>query len=101
MKQKLVYDIKFLGGIILICITLNVVMRKKSLDGFINIGEGNTNEKTEKVSLDAIKVIGEKSTTDNNDLVNWASWDPHDRKQHKVESAGSYSQYTNNEKTWS
>lgn len=105
MKQKLVYDIKFLGGIILLCITLNVVMRKKSLDGFINIGEGNTNEttkeNTKKVSLDAIKVIGEKSTTDNNDLVNWASWDPHDRKQHKVESAGSYSQYTNNEKTWS
>ena len=52
------------------------------------------------MTLNAIKVIGNKLDSENSNLVNWASWDPHDRKKHDVEPAGSYSQYTNNEKKW-
>ena len=102
MKKDLYFDIKFLCTTIFICIALNVLLRKKTLDGFIDfninlkITEHNTNE---KLDLDQIAVIGKNSieVTDN-DLVNWASWDPHDRKKHVVQPAGSYSQETNNKK---
>ena len=75
-------------------------MRKKSLDGFIDLNiQFKTKEgKNEKIDLDLLKV-GNNNKINNSDvknLANWASWD-HDRK-HEVEPAGSYSQHTNNEK---
>ena len=98
MKKNLYFDIKFLLTTILICIALNVLMRKKkSLDGFIDLNiqfktkEGNANE---KIDLDLLKV-GNNNKINNSDvknLVNWASWDTHDREKHEVEPAGSYSQ---------
>jgi len=106
MKKNFYFDIKFLLTTILICIALNVLMRKKSLDGFIDLNiqfktkEGNANE---KIDLDLLKV-GNNNKIDNSDvknLANWASWDPHDRKKHEVEPAGSYNQHTNNVKSWS
>lgn len=102
MKKDLYFDIKFLCTTIFICIALNVMMRKKTLDGFIDfninfkITEHNTNE---KLDLDQIKVVSsDTNNISNSDLVNWASWDPHDRKKHVVQPAGSYSQETNNKR---
>ena len=102
MKKDLYFDIKFLGSMIIICIALNVALRKKSLDGFMdfNIKFETMRDNNDLQTLNAIKVIGNKIDGKNSNLVNWASWDPHDRKKHEVEPAGSYSQYTNNEKKW-
>lgn len=102
MKKNFNYDLKFLGAMILICIAANVAMRKKSLDGFVdfNMMFESMKNASEKQSLHAIKVIGNKVDGKNSDLVNWASWDPYSRNTHEVESAGSYGQYTNNEKKW-
>ena len=102
MKKDLYFDVKFLGSMIIICIALNVALRKKSLDGFMdfNIKFETMRDNNDLQTLNAIKVIGNKIDGNNSNLVNWASWDPHDRKKHDVEPAGSYSQNTNNEKKW-
>ena len=102
MKKDLYFDVKFLGSMIIICIALNVALRKKSLDGFMdfNIKFETMRDNNDLQTLNAIKVIGNKIAGENNNLVNWASWDPHDRKKHNVEPAGSYGQHTNNGKKW-
>lgn len=100
MKKDLNFDVKFLGSIIIICIALNVGLRKKSIVGFIDFNKQfeTMRDNNDLQTLNAIKVIGNKVNGENENLVNWASWDPHDRKKHDVEQAGSYSQYTNNAK---